>query len=171
LGVSFDLLWNLEGLSLDGYREVVRIREDGLVDLTADGRHTLRKSPRTPERPHGQPPGLAVEWFRESGQHSRSVTARARVTEGSAPVYYTTGADRQGLYHNVWVLLELFGPGAEDYRQLFSRVTSRPVGPSSPAVIETQFTLEQPGQYRLRAATSDLAGRSTVVWKELTDEP
>ena len=172
LGVSFDLLWNLEGLSLDGYREVVGIREDGLVDLTADGRHTLRKSPRTPERPAGNPPELAVECFRESGgQHPRSVTARARVTEGSAPVYYTTGADRQGLYHNVWVLFELFGPGAEDYRQLSSRVTSRPVGPSNPAVIETQFTLEQPGQYRLRAATSDLAGRSTVVWKELTADP
>jgi hypothetical protein len=34
------------------------------------------------------------------------------------------------------------------------------------ASIETQFTIEQPGHYRLRATTTDLTGRSTVVWKE-----
>jgi hypothetical protein len=171
LGVSFDLLWDLEGLRLDGYREVVRVREDGAVEITAAGRHSSRQSPRTPERPPGQPPELALEWSRESGQNPRDFTARARVAEGSAPVYYTTGADRQGVYHNVRVLFELFGPGAEDYRQLFSHVTSPPDGSTLAAVVETHFTLEQPGRYRLRAATTDLAGRSSVVWKELTADP
>jgi len=33
--------------------------------------------------------------------------------------------------------------------------------------VEVDFTLEQPGQYRLRAATVDLAGRTTVVWRKL----
>jgi len=33
-------------------------------------------------------------------------------------------------------------------------------------VVEVNFTVEKPGPYRLRAATTDLAGRSTVVWKE-----
>jgi len=31
---------------------------------------------------------------------------------------------------------------------------------------EVEFSAEQPGRYRLRAATTDLAGCSTVVWKE-----
>ena len=32
LGVAFDLLWDLDVLRLDGYREVVRVREDGRVE-------------------------------------------------------------------------------------------------------------------------------------------
>jgi hypothetical protein len=94
------------------------------------------------------------------------MTARARVTEGSASVYCTTGADRRGVYQNSMVLWELYGPGAEDYRQLPGRVTSPFTGDGGQAMIETQFTVEQPGRYRLRAATTDLAGRSMVVWKE-----
>jgi hypothetical protein len=166
LGVGFDLLWDLDGLKLDGYREVVRVREDGRVEITADGRRTLRKGPRVPERPAGKPPNLAVELSGIS-EHSRSFTARARLTEGSAPVYCTTGADRRGVYHNVLVLWELFGPGAEDYRQLSGRVTSPLNAGSGPGVVETQFTVEQPGRYRLCAATTDLAGRSITVWKDI----
>ena len=101
------------------------------------------------------------------GERPNSFTARARVTEGLAPVYYTSGADRRGVYHNIVVLWELFGSGAEDYRQLSGRVTSPLSGESGSAVVETQFTVEQPGRYRLRAATTDLAGRSAVVWKEI----
>lgn len=63
------------------------------------------------------------------------------------------------------VLWELYGPGEEDYRTLASRVTQLPAT-DQPALVETQFTISQPGHYRLRAATADLTGRSTVVWKE-----
>jgi hypothetical protein len=166
-GVGFDLLWDLDGLKLDGYREVVRVREDGRVDVAAEGKHTLRKSPRLPERPAGKPPGLTVELSSETGARPRSFSAHARVTEGSAPVYYTSGADRHGVYHNVLVLWELFGPGAEDYRQLLGRVMTPLGGDGGLAVVEAQFAVEQPGRYRLRAATTDLAGRSSVVWKEI----
>jgi len=167
LGVAFDLYWNLDGLKLDGYREVVCVREDGRLEITADGRRTSRKGPRVPERPPGKPPELAVELRGGIGERPNSFTARARVTEGLAPVYYTSGADRRGVYHNIVVLWELFGSGAEDYRQLSGRVTSPLSGESGSAVVETQFTVEQPGRYRLRAATTDLAGRSAVVWKEI----
>jgi hypothetical protein len=36
--------------------------------------------------------------------------------------------------------------------------------------VEIQFTIRQPGKYRLRAATVDLAGRTAVVWKNVTVE-
>ena len=38
-------------------------------------------------------------------------------------------------------------------------------GPS--VVVEKEFRVGQVGRYRLRVATTDLAGRSTVVWKEI----
>lgn len=166
-GVAFDLLWELDGLKLAGYREVVRVREDARVEVLTTGRRSLRKGPRVPERPAGQPPQLAVELSGEVGQSPRAITARARVTEGSASVYCTTGADRRGVYHNAMVLWELYGPSAEDYRQLTGRVNPPLTRDGGSVVVETQFTIEQPGRYRLRAATTDLAGRSTVVWKEV----
>ena len=166
LGVGFDLLWDLDGLKLDGYREIVRVREDGRVEITADGRRSVRKGPRVPQRPGGMPPQLTVQLSGVDGGLPSSITARARVTEGSAPIYCTTGADQRGTYHNVIVLWELYGPAPEDYRMLTSRVTSSLDRDSGSAVVETHFTAVQPGRYRLRAATTDLDGRSTVVWKE-----
>jgi hypothetical protein len=167
LGVAFDLLWDLDGLNLDGYREVLRVREDGRVEVSADGRRSLRKGPRVPVRPSGQAPQLAIELSGAVDEAPHTVTARAWVTEGSAPVYYTTGADRRGVYHNVMVLWELYGPGEEDYRMLQGARANPPETRDGSAVVEVQFAVEQPGRYRLRAATTDLAGRSTVVWKEL----
>jgi len=166
LGVAFDLLWDLDGLKLDGYREVVRVREDGRVEISTGGRRSLRKGPRVPERSAGKPPQLVVELSGEIGPSPRPITVRARVTAGFAPVYYTTGADRRGVYQNAMVLWELYGPGAEDYRQLSAHVNSPLNRDGDSAVVETQFTVEQPGRYRLRTATTDLMGRSTVVWKE-----
>jgi hypothetical protein len=166
LGVAFDLLWDLDGLKLEGYREVVRVRENGRVEILAAGRRLVRQGARVPQRPAGHPPQLGVELSGATGRSPRAITARARVTEGSSPVYCTTGADRRGVYHNSMVLWELYGPGAEDYRQLSGRVNSPLTRDGGSAVIETQFTIEQPGRYRLRAATTDLTGRSTVVWKE-----
>ena len=165
LGVSFDLRWDLAGLKLDGYREIVRVREDGRVEIIAGGKRTLRKGPRVPERHSGKAPQLTVELSAHNSASPNTFTARGRVTEDASPVYYTTGTDEHGLYQNVMVLWELYGPGEEDYRTLTSRVTQPPAA-NRPALVETQFTASQPGRYRLRAATADLTGRSTVVWKE-----
>lgn len=165
LGIAFDLRWDLEGLKLDGYREIVRVREDGRVEITTHGRRSLRKGPRVPERPAGKAPQLTVELSTHESASPNTFTAHARVTEDASPVYYTTGTDEHGLYQNAMVLWELYGPGAEDYRTLTSRVTQPPAA-DRPALVETQFAVSQPGRYRLRAATADLAGRATAVWKE-----
>jgi hypothetical protein len=165
-GVAFDLCWDLPGLKLTGYREVVRVREDGRVEITAEGRHTERKGPRVPDRPSGKPPELTVELPAGSGVKGHSFNARARLTEGSAPVYYTHGADRHGVAQNILVMWELYGPGEEDYRTMGGRVVALHPNEGSGPVVEARFTVERPGRYRLRAAAADLAGRSTVVWKD-----
>lgn len=172
LGVAFDLLWDLNGLKLDGYREVVRVREDGRVEVMVDGKRSEESGPRPPTRPAGTAPGLTVELADNGEQGPRTITARARVTEQAAPVFYTTGTDDHGIYHNARVLWELYGPGDEDYRALLPiGAKPRTTFAGQTAVIEQQFSLEQPGRYRLRTATTDLAGRSTVVWREISVIP
>lgn len=89
LGIAFDLLWDLPGIRLSGYREVVRIREDGKVAIEQDEKQILLDQARMPARPSGLPPRYEVM---------------------------------------------------------------------------ANFSLDQPGNYRLRAATVDLAGRTTVTW-------
>jgi len=112
---------------------------------------------------------LTVNLTDKGESRPRRILARARVTENSAPVYYTTGADARGVYHNARVLWELFGPGPEDYRLLLSAgANPRTTLEGKNAVIEVEFRVEQPGHYRLRASTTDLAGRSTIGWKEIT---
>jgi hypothetical protein len=71
------------------------------------------------------------------------------------------------VYPNVIVLWELYGPNEEDYRVL----SGRSINTSSAvkeATVEVRFTAMRPGNYRLRTATTDLAGRSSVDWKEFT---
>jgi hypothetical protein len=46
-------------------------------------------------RAAGKPPQLAVELSGEAGQSAGAFSARAKVTEGSASVYCTPGADRR----------------------------------------------------------------------------
>ncbi len=53
LGVAYDLLWDLEGHPPTGYREIVRVREDGKVEVIVEGRSARRDGPRTPDRPKG----------------------------------------------------------------------------------------------------------------------
>ena len=168
LGVAFDLLWDLDGLKLDDYREIVRVRENGRVEVIAAGRRTEHSEARAPTRPEGAAPGLTVELADKGELGPRTITARARIVEHSSPVFYTTGTDAHGVYHNARVLWELYGPGEEDYRALL------PIGANpqttfngQSAEVELQFRVEQSGRYRLRAATTDLAGRSTVVWQEI----
>ena len=168
LGVAFDLLWDLDGLKLGDYREVVRVREDGRVEVIADERRSEHSGPRIPTRPAGAAPGLTVELSDGGERGPRTITARARVMEQAAHVYYTTGTDGHGVYHNARVLWELYGPNAEDYRVLLPiGANPRTTFDGQSAVVEREFRVEQPGRYRLRVATADLAGRSTVVWEEI----
>ena len=167
LGVALDLLWDLDGMKLDGYREVVRVREDGRVEVITNGLRTVRPRPRVPAGPDGPLPGLSVELADAGERGPRTITARARITENASPVYYTTGTDRNGVYHNARVLWELFGPEEEDYRALLpAGANPQTTFDGNSATVELKFRVEQAGHYRLRAATTDLAGRSTVVWKE-----
>jgi hypothetical protein len=84
-------------------------------------------------------------------------------------VFYTQGADREGVYHNAVVAWELYGPTEADHRFLQSeglnpKVTR--IAGGFEAVLD--LTLTRPGRYRLRAATVDLGGRSTFRWTSLT---
>ena len=166
LGVAFDLLWDLEKLNLSDYREVVRIWEDGKVEVWENGGVVLHEGARTPTRPNGTPPtlNLNVSISRADGPHEAH--AFAAVTKGSAPVYYTRGADESGVYNNEMVLWELFGPEEEDYRFLNREHSEIRIDQTeSVAEVEIRFSLKHPGNYRLRAATVDMAGRTAVVWK------
>jgi hypothetical protein len=166
LGVPFDAMWELPGLTPSGYREVVRIREDGKVEVAAGGRRTLLEKTRQAARPEGEPPALALELRAQEPGAPLRLQALARVTERAAPVYYTHGTDPAGVYHNAMVLWELFGPGEEDYRFLMPE-NMRPVvrRTADGAQVEMAFAVQRPGRYRLRAATADEAGRTRVVWQ------
>jgi hypothetical protein len=166
LGVAFDILWDLPGVAPQGYREVVRVAEDGQVELAGAGREAPS---RAPVRPEGTPPELAVTVEASEPAAELTITARARVIERTAPVYYTLGADPAGVYHNAWVFWELHGPREEDHRfvqppHLRPDVRRTAEG----ALVQVAFSVSQPGQYRLRAATVDMAGRTSVVWTPLS---
>lgn len=166
MGVEFDTRWDLPGLPLSGYREVVRVREDGRVEVNG----VVLDAPRTPERPAGGGPELRVTVTTQDGK-ALPVKAVAYVRESTAPVYYTLGADGAGVYHNARVAWELFGPEPEDYQYL-APPGLKPVVRVSGRQAESEmvFTLEKPGAYRLRASTVDEAGRATTVWTRLTVE-
>ena len=169
LGVAFDLLWDLEKLNLSDYREVVCIREDGRVEVRENGDVVLHEGARTPTRPNGTPPTLKLNVSISRTDVPLKVHAFATVTKGSAPVYYTRGADERGVYNNEMVLWELFGPAEEDYRFLNreqSEIRINQMG--SVTEVEIGFSLQLPGDYRLRAATVDMAGRTAVAWETIT---
>ena len=115
LGIAFDLIWDLEGFTLSDYREIVRIREDGKVEVHEGNETTLHEGARTPTRPTGTPPILTVDVSIPQTDIPLEVRACATITKGSASVYYTRGADASGIYNNEMVLCELFGPEEEDY--------------------------------------------------------
>ena len=169
LGVAFDLIWDLEGLELSDYREIVRIRENGKVEVHEDGETTWHEGARIPTRPTGTPPTLTLDVSISQTDASFEVRACATVTKGSAPVYYTRGADENGIYNNEMVLWELFGPGEEDYRFLNRDHSKIRINHTeSGAEVEIRFPLKHRGNYRLRAATVDMAGRTTVGWETIT---
>jgi hypothetical protein len=168
LGRAFDLLWDLEGLQTGGYDEVVRIREDGKVELIRGADVALMDGPRRCGKLEGRSPRieLVVEVFRSA--RGATVKSTASVGRGSAPLYYTVGADRHGEYRNVLVEWELYGPREYDYRFLNHEVWEPGVTRTGDgAAIQLSFDLEGPGNYRLRAATCDMAGRTAVAWREI----
>ncbi|MFX0200525.1 MAG: hypothetical protein ACFFCW_30775 [Candidatus Hodarchaeota archaeon] len=171
MGVAYDLFWDIEGYKLTGYWEVVRIREDGKVMVEVNRKKVLHNGPRIPDRPEGNPPQLAIELSIEAGKAPLEITARVHLTEGSSPVYYTLGANRKGIYKNVKVFWELYGPEEEDYRFLLDRNREpRICDEGTRTCVDITFKISQAGKYRLRAATVDLAGRTAVVWKNIIVE-
>lgn len=164
LGVEYDLFWNLDKLELSGYDELIEIRVDGKVEVTRNGKNKILNSARIPERPDGDRPQLSVEVDKSNG----NITARAKVIEESAPIYYTQGAGKDGIYRNTYVLWELYGPAEEDYTDFWKERWDVSVSEEADSTtIEIDFKIYKPGSYRLRVSTSDLAGRSTVVWKDI----
>jgi hypothetical protein len=159
-GVSFDLLWDLPGIEVAGYRDVIRIREDGRIDS-----RNVSNAGTKVVRPDGLPPELSVSIAGSSDADALELTAKARVVEKTAPVYYTFGADTQGIYHNARVAWELYGPAEEDYLFILpNQMKPRVRVADDVADVETTVRLKRQGSYRLRASTVDLAGRSKVVW-------
>ena len=180
LGVAFDLLWDpselqstsrsqtFKVLAGSGYREIVHVREDGRVEVDTHGKVSLLKSARVPFRPQGVPPSLALDLSATKGQAPLQVVARASVLERSVPVFYTLGADPKGVYRNEMVAWELYGPRDEDYRFLTPDLKPKVSSEGNRTGMTITFSLRHPGHYRLRAATVDLAGRTTVVWTPIT---
>lgn len=168
LGIEYDLFWNMDNLNLQGYDEIVTIREDGNVGIEKNGIHQIIDSARIPQRPDGDPPQLSVEVASVHENGSYSISAQANVTETSTPIYYTQGIDKYGIYNNQYVLWELYGPAEEDYTDLWSERWNTSISETNySAIAEIKFNIEKPGKYRLRVSTCDLAGRSSVVWKEI----
>jgi glycerophosphoryl diester phosphodiesterase len=171
LGVKYDLFWNLVDLEYEGYREIITIREDGKVEILSKGKRSILDSARIPERPEGLAPQLSVELKPVDNRSSGTYRARATVTAGDAPVYYTQGANKEGVYLNSYVLWELYGPGEADYTDFWNdRWEVSVTEENNTATVEFEFSIEQSGSYRLRASTSDAEGRSSVVWKEIKTE-
>ena len=169
LGIAFDLIWDLEGFTLSDYREIVRIREDGKVEVHEGSETTLHEGARTPTRPTGTPPTLTVDVSIPQTDIPLEVRACATITKGSASVYYTRGADASGIYNNEMVLCELFGPEAEDYRFLNREHSEIRIDQTeSVAEVEIRFSLKHLGNYRLRVATVDIAGRTAVAWETIS---
>jgi len=168
LGVEYDLFWNLENFELKGYREIINIREDGKVEVTENGLSTLLNSARTPQRPEGEHPLLEVELKSAKENGNFSVTALAEITETTAPVFYTQGAGKDGIYRNTYVLWELYGPEEEDYTDFWKERWDVAIAEEgNSATAEIKFIIPKSGNYRLRVSTTDVAGRSTVVWKDI----
>ena len=169
LGIAFDLIWDLEGFTLSDYREIVRIREDGKVEVHEGNETTLHEGARTPTRPTGTPPTLTVDVSIPQTDIPLEVRACATITKGSASVYYTRGADASGIYNNEMVLCELFGPEEEDYLFLNREPSEIRIDQTeSVAEVEIRFSLKHLGNYRLRVATVDIAGRTAVAWETIS---
>ncbi len=162
LGQSFDLFWDIPAAQISGYREVTRIKEDGGVNVDRDGSISCLNGPRKPTRPGGKGPSLTLD-LQIEGDVPATISARAGIEESRAPVFYTPGRNLEGIYKNELVMWELFGP-EEGYCFLNRKESVLQV--SDGISVEIKFNLREAGNYRLRAATCDVSGRTSVVWKK-----
>jgi hypothetical protein len=163
--IAFDVMWDLPTLDLSGYATTLHIGADGRVRRQGTAHPSPAPLP-------GLPPELEVAPVQVTGTGPWTLTLKARVAERTSPVYYTPGPDPRGVFKNVRVLWELFGPGDEDYRATpapSTRVDVTSEGES--ADVAASLQVNAPGSYRLRAATVDVAGRSTVQWRRVTVPP
>jgi hypothetical protein len=98
-----------------------------------------------------------------------AITAKARVDETTSKVFYTFGADSEGVYRNALVAWEVYGPEEPDQLVLLpERLKPLSVLDKTGGSVEVTFPLTRVGNYRLRAATVDTSGRSTVIWRPFT---
>lgn len=173
-GVCYDLAWDLEGFlgsasndlntsELKGYREVIRVCEDGRVIVQNDSREEVFYKPRWPSRPKGKAPGLKISLSREEGKAPMTLVAHAEVTEHQSPVHFTPAHDEKGVWRNTKVIWQLYGPGPDDFAQLSDQYDVR--------TGLLPLELNKAGVYRLRASVVDRAGRSTVQWKRIIVKP
>lgn len=136
------------------------------MEIATAGERARRSCPtHTPERPAGSPPHLSVHLSSTEGVAPLSITGQGHRRDETAPVFYTHGADPTGVHHNAAVAWEVYGPQEEDYRALPPpRMRPNMTRTGTRREITTSITLDQPGRYRLRVSTVDVAGRSTVEW-------
>ncbi len=173
-GICYDLAWDWEGFleigsnamkppELKGYREVIRVCEDGRVIVQKDLKEEVFYEPRWPKRPKGKAPGLKISLSRDEGQSPMTLVAHAEVTEHQSPVHFTPAHDEKGVWRNTKVIWQLYGPGPDDFAHLSERHD-----------VKTgllPLELDKAGVYRLRASVVDRAGRSTVQWKRIIVKP
>lgn len=169
LGIEFDAFWDLEGFDFSHYSEIVNIRKNGKVEVTAKGQTIMLDSARILNRANGVSPHLSTN-IKGGNTHSTGlISVTANIKKSSAPVYFTRGVNDEGKNINQYVLWELFGPGDEDYTAFWDERFNYTVTEKKNSVeVEFRFTVNHPGEYRLRVATTDLAGKSAVVWTNLT---
>jgi len=92
------------GIAPKGYREVIRVREDGKVEVQSDGQSVVLDGARAVARPAGPAPQLTVTLAAQGDEKAIEITALAKVVETTAPVYYTHGADTEGVITMPWWL-------------------------------------------------------------------
>ena len=161
-GVAYDLAWEWPGIDLSDYREIVRVREDGRIIVDSEEEQATYNQARWPARPAGRAPGLTVTLSQDGGSAPLFLVAHAEVTEFQSPVRFTPKRTADGVWQNTQVIWKLYGPGDDTYASLSNKYDHK----SGLLPIE----LSKPGEYRLRAAVVDRAGRSTVRWKTIRVE-
>ena len=159
-GVPYDLAWDLPELDLEGYRELVRVLEDGSVVVESGGIETRYVQPRWPSRPSGSAPEFTLKVSHRRGAAPLFAVAQAELIGSESPVRFTPAHDAEGVWRNSKFIWQLYGPGPNAYRHLS--------GESNDGLLPLE--LDKPGDYRLRVSVVDLAGRSSVKWATITVE-
>jgi hypothetical protein len=100
--------------------------DTGKIEVIHKSDHQILDQTRTPTQPGGKAPALDAHLSAASGSAALAVTTTAKVTETSAPVFYTLGPDSNGIEQNTTVAWELYGPNDGDYTCLRAKGLARP---------------------------------------------